>query len=241
MAQSGIYAIYSPSGARYVGSAVNLTRRWYMHRRSLQRGDHHCAALARAATKYGIESLRFEVLELCAPEDLLPAEQRYIDATPARERYNSCPIAGNSYGVKHSEQARLNMRKAQLGKKRPADVRAKISAYQRNKPPISSETRAKMRAAQLGKQYAKRPRRPKAVIENMAVRRSEATNTSGFHGVHFHKGAQKWMARAGERYLGLHATAEGAAAARAAYLTTVSCTISAMITADILRMAGGRP
>lgn len=227
MHKSGIYAIYSPSGARYVGSAVNLTRRWYLHLRSLRRGDHHCAGLARAAAKYGIDNLRFEVLEYRAPADLVLREQIYIDATPARKRYNSSPTAGNTLGVKHSAQARANMPAAQLGNKRSEEVRAKISAYQRSKPPVSEETRAKMRAAQLGK---KRPGphkpRPAELRAKMAACRSAATNTSGFHGVHFHKGAKKWMARAKDKYLGLFATPDLAAQARSRYLAELSCNIA---------------
>lgn len=221
MRKSGIYAIYSPSGARYVGSALNINRRWYMHLRSLRRGDHHCAGLLRAARKYGIESLRMAVLELCEPADLLVREQVHIDATPYRQRYNSALIAGSCLGMRHTEEARRNMSQAHIGNRHSPEARAKISAYQRTKPPVTDETRAKMRAAQLGKRYAPRPPRSAEVKARMAARRSAATNTSGFHGVHFHKGAQKWMARGpGGKYLGLHLTAEAAAAAREAYLAT---------------------
>ena len=226
MTDSGIYAIYSPSGARYVGSAVNLKRRWYLHKRGLERRDHHCAALLRAANKYGIHALTFEVLEFCRPEDLIAREQCHIDATPVRRRYNSSPTAGNTYGTKHSAAARLNMRNAQLGKKRPDEVKAKISEYQRNKPPASAETRLRMRNAQLGKKHAKRPPRSPETLEFMAERRSAATNTSGAQGVHFHKGARKWMARHRDKYIGLFSTVEDAASAREAYIAALSCTIA---------------
>lgn len=168
------------------------------------------------------------VLELCEPKELLAREQMHIDATPYRNRYNSALVAGSSLGIRHTEQSRNNMSRAHLGNRHSAEARARISAYQRSKPPVSEETRAKMRAAQSGKRRPG-PHKPRSaeLREKMAACRSAATNTSGFHGVHFHKGAQKWMARApGDKYLGLYATAALAAAARAAYVDSLSCNIS---------------
>jgi hypothetical protein len=42
----GIYQIVcKPNGQMYVGSAVDVRARWYLHRRSLRQGTHHSAYL----------------------------------------------------------------------------------------------------------------------------------------------------------------------------------------------------
>ena len=62
---SGIYAIvHIETGRKYVGSAVNLTKRWNIHRHGLRNKKHHSAALQRAWDKYGEAAFSFEVLEV---------------------------------------------------------------------------------------------------------------------------------------------------------------------------------
>lgn len=104
---SGIYSITSPSGKVYIGSSVNIESRWYDHRHALARRTHHCVALQRAVNKYGLENFVFEILEECAPDMLLEAEQQYIDMFVDVERsYNSSPIAGSRLGVAQSDETR---------------------------------------------------------------------------------------------------------------------------------------
>ena len=46
----GIYKIScSQEDKVYIGSSVNIARRWVEHRRDLNRGTHHCSFLQEAA------------------------------------------------------------------------------------------------------------------------------------------------------------------------------------------------
>lgn len=129
----GIYAItHVESGSRYIGSAVRVARRWIEHRSHLERGTHHAIKLQNAWSKYGADAFSFEVLEaVLYPDELLPAEQRWFDAS--QPRLNSSLTAGSCLGFKHSRK-----------------TRSKVSAALRLRPPPSVETRAKISKARKG-------------------------------------------------------------------------------------------
>jgi group I intron endonuclease len=55
----GIYKIEAPSGNFYIGSATNVKKRLYMHKRELRNGTHVNSALRNAAAKYGVDGLTF--------------------------------------------------------------------------------------------------------------------------------------------------------------------------------------
>ena len=78
---AGVYRITSPSGGFYIGSSVCVASRWSGHRGALRNGRHHCQPLQRAAAKYGVEALRFELLAKFPPEDLRELEQLVLDMT----------------------------------------------------------------------------------------------------------------------------------------------------------------
>ncbi|HEY2538216.1 MAG TPA: GIY-YIG nuclease family protein [Stellaceae bacterium] len=59
----GIYAVtHRASGTVYIGQAVNIRRRWEVHRSMLTSGKHRNRYLQRAWTKYGAEAFDFAVL-----------------------------------------------------------------------------------------------------------------------------------------------------------------------------------
>jgi group I intron endonuclease len=57
----GIYKIEAPSGNFYIGSATNVKKRLYMHKRELRNGTHVNSALRNAAAKYGVDGLTFTI------------------------------------------------------------------------------------------------------------------------------------------------------------------------------------
>lgn len=60
----GIYAITNAvSGTVYIGQAVNIRKRWEVHRCTLEKGKHRNNYLQRAWIKYGPHSFQFSVLE----------------------------------------------------------------------------------------------------------------------------------------------------------------------------------
>jgi group I intron endonuclease len=83
----------------YVGSAVQLLRRWAVHRHLLREGKHHCPALQRAYKKHGGD-VAFEVLERCERERLVEREQWWFGQFP--KLYNVLTVAGSRLGAKMS-------------------------------------------------------------------------------------------------------------------------------------------
>jgi group I intron endonuclease len=115
---TGIYAIASPSGKLYIGSAISFARRWAQHLRQLRTGVHHSASLQRAFQKYGEEGLVFSKVALCPITDLLAVEQSYIDRlSPA---YNVSKTAGSTLGVKlgpHTDEHKRKIAAGHQGRK----------------------------------------------------------------------------------------------------------------------------
>lgn len=75
---SGVYSITSPSGRTYVGSSNDIRRRWYEHHWRMKNGKSSSPSLDRAFKKYGL-LMKFEILEICAVDDLRKVEQKFID------------------------------------------------------------------------------------------------------------------------------------------------------------------
>lgn len=118
---SCVYVITNrTNGRRYVGSAVNFQRRQWSHLGALRKGISHCPHLQAAWTKHGESAFEWSVLEL-VPNwfDLIPREQFWIDHFRTFDRslgYNARPKAGSQLGLKHSEETKLKLREAKLGK-----------------------------------------------------------------------------------------------------------------------------
>lgn len=155
--QSGIYAIVSPSGKRYVGQAVNIAKRWKEHKSGLRAGKHHCSGLQNAYYKYG-EALDYVVLELCSRErDTLTAREQFHMDSSCTGLYNSAPAAGSQLGMVHTEATKAKLRSHNLGKSIPQDTREKISAslLGTTRP---QATREKIRASSFGKVLSRQTR-----------------------------------------------------------------------------------
>lgn len=106
---SGVYEILNLlNNHRYIGSSVNIEKRFKEHKYSLWNNNHRSIYLQRAWNKYGEDKFKFNILETCEPikDTILFLEQKYLYLNP---EYNICPIAGSSLGVKRSEEYKLNM------------------------------------------------------------------------------------------------------------------------------------
>jgi group I intron endonuclease len=124
----GVYKITSPSGNFYIGSSVNIRKRWNEHIRSMKNGSHHSNQLQRAADKYGIDSFKFEILEECdvEKETIISLEQKYIDKL--KPKYNSSPTAGSCLGYKWSDDRKtaFSIIKKKLSIKHTDESRRKL-------------------------------------------------------------------------------------------------------------------
>ena len=113
----GIYKIESilyPDRV-YVGSAFNIMKRWRSHKQDLNNNKHHSGKLQNHYNKYGKEDLIFSVLYLCQREELIQAEQFFIDAYDPY--FNIRKIAESNAGIKMSKESIEKNRNARIGKK----------------------------------------------------------------------------------------------------------------------------
>lgn len=117
----GVYAIVNLANNKvYVGSTVNLSKRFSGHRQALRRGDHPSTHLQHAWTKYGEDTFDFRVLELCTIDELLELEQawsnHYCSYDP-QFGYNIREISRSNQGVKLSDETKAKLSAAHKGKK----------------------------------------------------------------------------------------------------------------------------
>lgn len=143
----GIYTITCLGNGRvYVGSSIDINRRFRHHRRDLQEGRHKNVLLSRSWNKYGEDAFLFAIVEVVTDRNLLiEREQWWIDCLNSanrRDGFNLSPRAGSSLGVKHSEDARLRMSKAMKGKSHPhtPESRRKISEALRGRKQSAEHT-----------------------------------------------------------------------------------------------------
>jgi len=110
---AGIYQIQNlVNWKRYIGSAIDINRRWGEHRRRLLCGTHVNKHLQSAWNKYGSAQFSFKTLLICTPEQLLIFEQICFKAL--NPEYNKTPTAGSSFGYKHSEETKQKLRNMKL-------------------------------------------------------------------------------------------------------------------------------
>jgi group I intron endonuclease len=144
---SGIYRIVNTAnGKQYIGSSVNIRRRWHVHRTELRAGRHHSAHLQAAWNKYGEASFVFERLWYveAVREALLYEEQLALNHL--RTEYNNTTAARSpAWGWKHTPEARAKISSREI----TAETREKLSQARRGRP-VSVETRTKIAAAKAG-------------------------------------------------------------------------------------------
>lgn len=185
---SGVYKIQSkikPERA-YIGSAVNIPRRWTDHLYMLARNCHHSPKLQHHFNKYGKNDLVFSVLIGCDREDLIITEQFYIDAY--NPWFNILPTAGSMLGhkqteesikksvenrrwYKHSEETKQKISEAHKGKKLSPETCAKLSIARHN---MSEDTKHKIAKAKIGTKLSDETR-----AKMSAVRKGRPAHNKG--------------------------------------------------------------
>jgi len=73
---AGIYKIQSTvkPDRFYIGSSVNISKRWSCHINDLRKNKHHSSKLQNHYNKYGESDLRFTIILGCEENDLLKTE-----------------------------------------------------------------------------------------------------------------------------------------------------------------------
>lgn len=147
----GVYSITAPNGKQYIGSSVNVRKRWNVHKYHLRKGEHGNAHLQNSFDKYGEEGFKFEVLLICAAEDLTFFEQRAIDRF--EPEFNVYRVAGSPKGYKHKPEAIEKIRKSSTERARSFSSehreRIRVAATGRKRKPFSAEWRRKMSESRI--------------------------------------------------------------------------------------------
>ena len=145
--QAVVYQIFNlKTCAFYVGSTVQLSKRWRTHRRKLNAGKHHCPHLQNAWNKYGVESFELRVVQIV--EDfsvLMDEEQKWLDKYHGQEScYNYAKYVDSSArGIKFMPEHKKAISEG-------------LKNYYKNNPspalgvPMSEETKQKLSAAKIG-------------------------------------------------------------------------------------------
>lgn len=164
---SGIYKIINKlNGKYYVGSANVISRRWRDHIHKLKKDTHSNKRLQNAWNKYGENSFTFEIVEIISCEDLLQAEQRYLniireDWLNNRDTHYNVVYNSSSpmLGRKHTEYTKIRMSNRLLGHKLSDITKEKIRRSSLGKK-ISENTRIKISDKLRGKKRSPYPRKP---------------------------------------------------------------------------------
>jgi len=89
---SGIYKITNiVNGKFYIGSSIDVEKRWRQHKNKLKNNNHTNIHLQRSWNKYGENSFSLETIEEVGPSSLLDIEQLYLDKL--------CPFHPNGYNI----------------------------------------------------------------------------------------------------------------------------------------------
>jgi group I intron endonuclease len=151
LAQRGIYAIRNKTNNKcYIGSSVNIAKRWLEHIWALNSCRHHSQKLQRAWNKYPAEAFEYVILELVDPSvELFVREQVWMDSSEAASLgYNIFPAAGSSAGSKRSTEARARMSTSAIKRGVAPETMRRLHDVARNPSPA---TRLKMSASRTGK------------------------------------------------------------------------------------------
>jgi len=176
----GIYCIQNQvDGKRYVGQSVNIKSRFADHRCDLRHGRHPNSHLQRSWDKHGEAAFQFSVVELTTPEQLSEREgyfcqefQSYLPPHGFNQakvdpdgRYHLSDegrrkVGDFHRGVPKSEEHRLRIAKAHLGKSQvPHTEETKVamslsrtgSKNHNYGKPMSDVAKARLSATKTGK------------------------------------------------------------------------------------------
>jgi group I intron endonuclease len=152
---TGIYQIKNISNEkRYIGSAVNLYERKFVHFSELKNNKHKNGRLQNSFNKYGFCNFEFSVLFYCDKINLLFYEQRTIDFFESyddEKGYNINKFAGSSLGNKWSEESKLKVSILRKGRKLTEEQKRKMSLSRKGKK-FTEDHKKKISIALKGKQ-----------------------------------------------------------------------------------------
>ena len=119
MSVSGIYKIINKSNSKYyVGSSVNIYRRWQRHKSQLEKQCHNNKHLQSSWNKWSKNNFEWTIIEECPKEKLVETEQKYLNIAKNEQDkcYNQLFLSYSSLGFKYSEESKLRLSLSHRGK-----------------------------------------------------------------------------------------------------------------------------
>jgi group I intron endonuclease len=116
---TGVYKIASIAKPDriYIGSSIDIYKRWEQHLRNLRKDKHHSQKLQRHFNKYGKSDLVFSVIIGCDKDELINVEQYYIDIY--EPYFNGSMKAYSNGGFTQTEGAKQKISESMKGEKNP--------------------------------------------------------------------------------------------------------------------------
>jgi group I intron endonuclease len=144
--KTGIYKITNIVNDKiYIGSALNISKRWSIHKRQLLLNKHHSIKLQRSYDKHGINNFKIDIIEECDIEILIEREQYFIDLYNSYNTgYNCSPTAGSTLGRKASAEQIKRMSISRKG----------LTPWNKGIIGISKETSEKLSRAGMGRKHS---------------------------------------------------------------------------------------
>jgi group I intron endonuclease len=150
---TGIYCITCLINRKcYVGSSINVAFRIKKHFVDLKSNRHINQHLQNAYNLYGLKAFTVYVAETCGESELLDREQYYIDINRSYDRnfgFNQTVSSRSPLGYKHSEESKIKMSLAKLGKK-PSQETINLRAKALTGRKMTEEFKRKMSIARKG-------------------------------------------------------------------------------------------
>ena len=116
---AGIYVIRNKvNGKIYIGSSIDMRKRWHIHKYYLCSNNHNNRHLQSSWNKYGEENFELIVVETVSDKNnLIKREQYWIDKHNFNDLYNIRLNAQSNLGLKHTNETKKKMSENQLGEK----------------------------------------------------------------------------------------------------------------------------
>lgn len=107
----GIYCVKNIINNKlYIGSSIDIDRRFKDHKRLLKGEYHYNIFLQRSWNKYGEGNFIFEIIEILSDDhNLIEREQFYIDKYESYNKnkgYNILKVANTRKGIKHTKETK---------------------------------------------------------------------------------------------------------------------------------------
>ena len=155
MTISGVYFIRNTlSNKVYVGSSINIFRRWTTHKRELKAGRHHSLLLQRSFDKNGEEAFEYCLAESAADaKQMIKLETKWIKMLDSvHNGYNVNPFPYEIGLMPKSEEHKRKIGQAHIGRKLSEESKDKIrqKALGRKMGPMSDELKKKLSEVKKG-------------------------------------------------------------------------------------------